>query len=404
MLMPNVLRLRLLRAFSFVAVALLGLPDAGAQAPAAAPTAGGDSISAVVVKEAPDSLTLFGDVRFRLDADQRSGTDVPNGDQSRTRPRLRARLGVKVQTPVDGVTLGIRVATNSGLPGNSPHQTLDPNIGGSGEWNFITIDRAFLKLARYGAFVVLGKQGYPHWQQTEIFWDSDIQPEGFLGGYALKLGDMGKVEANLAYYYLANTGWRKKLFENDAFTTWQLRYSGSFGMVVPTVAVTGMHMRDAASLSNTEGSQAFRHTDFYMASAQIKSKGLPVTVTAGFDVVKSNAQPDTMSQDHTSGWVAQIRVGIDRFAVRYYYYDIREASVPFWGPAVLSQDNFPNSRGGGLTGFAGHRIQADAKIGKNVNADFRVYMQKGKDENVLGFAETPGRTINRYQLNLNAKF
>jgi hypothetical protein len=367
-------------------------------APAAATTAAPKS----------DPLTLFGDVRFRFDVDSRSGTDVDDSADSRTQPRLRARLGAEYATPVAGLSFGLRLATNPGAPGNSPHQTFDADADGE-PGNAVALDRAYLALAlgSHGR-VVVGKQAYPHWQQTEVFWDEDIQPEGFSGGYRRDLGAAGKVSADLGFFYIKNNGWTGKPFRDDTLATGQLLYEGAFGRLTPRLAVTGCAIRDVGAADNSDGTHVFGDATFVMASAQVSVRAfdvvVPLTVTAGLDFVHSTASASTMSEDHDQGWVAQLRLGEKRIAARYYYYDIQEASVPFWGPVTFSQDNFANSRGGGLTGFAGHRIQLDYAVGKGVAVDLRLYLQEGKAENVLAFSELPGRSIRRLQLNVDARF
>lgn len=398
-----------------LAIVVVALPAvAGAQsAPLATVEPAAPSETAVgtdkVASSPFDGLKIKGDVRLRLDLDRRNTPG--DGDNARTRPRLRARLGISYETPLDGVSLGIRLATNAGAPGNSPHQTFGANFGTGGreDENVFALDRAFLKYETHGAYVIAGKHGWPHWGQTEILWDIDIQPEGLLLGYSHDFGQFGSAAAQLGYYYLGNNHWRENFFKNDAFTTWQASYKLEIWKLTPTFAVTGVHIRDAAGGStNSDGNILFRHTDFIMASVQVKSKDLykdlAVDFVVGFDLVKSTAQPSMMAQDHTIGFVIQGRAKWRKFGARYYYYNIQEASVPFWGTTVLSQDNFPNSCCGGLTGFSGHRIQADVSIGKGVSADFRIYLQRGFSDNVLTFAEVPDREITRYQLNVNAKF
>ena len=204
-------------------------------------------------------LTVHGDVRFRFEADDRLDDGADQSDM-RTRPRLRARLGTKYRA-TDSISLGIRLATifpGETNPGHSPHQTLDYN-----DTNVLTVDRAYIQWeVLEGGSLVLGKQGNPNWQQTEVFWDGDIQPEGYAFKYKLDIDDNNSINANLGYFYLDNNGWRKNWFKNDAFSTWHLKYSGKLGSVSPVLAATGMHMRDAADQTNVNGSFDFNHTDF----------------------------------------------------------------------------------------------------------------------------------------------
>lgn len=372
-------------------------------APAPAPGPAGPDVQ---TEEKPDPLKLFADFRLRIDVDTRSEDGTGDDyDDSRTRPRLRARMGLSYRTPVEGVSFGLRVATNAGTPGNSPHQTFD-----AGAENTFSLDRAFIKWKRQeGVTLTAGKQGWPHWQQTEIMWDEDIQPEGFLASYSRDLGNSSSIGLNAAYFYITNNGWGNNLLLNDALATWQLRWAGQFGELAPTLAITGTHLRDHADVSNTDGMHVFGDVNFFMGSAQIKTRlsgATPIKLQAGVDVITSDAEAETIVSDdrHNLGFVGQLRVGYDRYGLRYYFYSIGDTSVPFWSGGTFTQDNFPNSRGGGLAGFTGHRIQLDAKIGDGVSADFRAYLQTGNEDNATAFAETPGRSINRYQLNINAKF
>ncbi len=384
----------------------LALPSL-AQAQQAAPAAP----AAEVVKEVrQEPLKLFADLRIRLEIDTRDQDGADDEfDDSRTRPRLRARFGLSYETPVEGVSFGMRVATNAGTPGNSPHESFALD-----QENVFELDRAFIEYQPHdGVTLVAGKQGWPHWQQTEIFWDEDIQPEGFAASYVYDLGDGGSIGVNAAYFYLVNNSWEEQLGLNDVFGTWQLRWQGKLGDLAPTVAITGGHLQDHGETSNAD-TVAVGDATFFMGSAQVKSKlGDDLELTVGVDVVTSDVDKDDFAAacvdpcenwDETLGFVGQLRVGYDKWGARYYYYSIGEASVPFYAPlGSLTQDNFP-SNSASLTGFTGHRIQFDRNIGDGVSADLRIYIQSGNDNNVLSFAEPATRSTNRYQLNINAKF
>ncbi len=125
----------------------------------------------VTQAHAGDALKIGGDVRFRYEMDQRTTPKDGEDDEVklRERARLRARIGATYKTPVDGVSLGIRLSTNPGTPGNSPHQTMGMNIDSAGKdaANVMMLDRAYIKWSLgHGATLVLGKQAYPHWKQA----------------------------------------------------------------------------------------------------------------------------------------------------------------------------------------------------------------------------------------------
>ncbi|MDP6624875.1 MAG: putative porin [Nitrospinota bacterium] len=379
---------KILAGIIVLAVALTGLP-----------------VTSFAGVQVGDNLKLFGDFRMRFEFDDRGGS-FTGDDDSRERPRLRLRFGGKYQSSIDNVAFGFRLATGTNSI-NSPHDTFQTAVT-TDNTNF-GLDRAFatVKFLESG-IIIVGKQGYPLWQQTEVMWDEDIQPEGFAAAYTASLGGAGSLTAAAAYYYLVNNSWESGLFDNDTFTAWQVAHKGTFNGIKTVIAATGLHGSDGADAgvftpTGSTNTEASPDPAFYMVSGQVNFKFDQLKIRVGGDYHFSDW--NETGDDHDTGYVVHGRVNMDKWGVRYYYYDIEEASVPFYGNATLSQDNFPNSRGGGLTGFEGHRIQLDYKLAKDVSSDFRIYLQEGKSDNRFSsLAESADREINRYQLNINVKF
>ena len=46
-----------------------------------------------------------------------------------------------------------------------------------------------------------GRNNYPIWQQTELFWDEDVTPTGLAGTYSAPLG-IGKLNTTMGAFYL----------------------------------------------------------------------------------------------------------------------------------------------------------------------------------------------------------
>lgn len=371
--------------------------------------AGYPAVSFADVEVVEDKLKLFGDIRFRYNIDLIGSTDILGTEDSREQPQIRARIGAKYQTVLEPLSFGFRLATG-GSTLNSPYNSLETSVGsGAGQVDFIGLDQAYakLKFLENGVFIV-GKQGYPFWQQTEQFWDEDIQPEGFTVSYTQLLGSLGNITGSTAYYYIVNNGWRSEFFDNDTLTAWQLVYHGNFERFKPTIAVTGARIADSNNDQDTipAGSLSTEYYPrFYMFSAQLETKKGEATpgFLFGFDYHFSSWK-EPMGDDHNSGFVVQTRIKYEKFGLRFYYYIIEEASVPFHGDTIFAQDNFLNSRGGGLAGFEGHRLQLDYVFSKNIDADFRIFLSKGQKDNIFAFSEEPEKDINRYQLNFNVKF
>ncbi|HJP17634.1 MAG: hypothetical protein CMD96_06130 [Gammaproteobacteria bacterium] len=364
--------------------------------------------------EVGDNLKLFGDVRIRLEYDKRSpGTDTDgdgvSSEDSRERPRIRARFGANYQTAIDALSFGIRFTTGSSL--NSPHTNFDtalgsvatPTINPNGK--ILNLDRAFvvLKFLESGALIV-GKQAYPLWQQTEQFWDTDISPEGYAAAYTASLGDAGSVTIAGAYYYLLNNGWQDSMFDNDAAAAWQVAWKGNVQDLGVVLAGTGLHTIDGDDSNATPTTQGLTSSEvaFYMISGQVKGKFNDVKWLVGGDYHLSDADIAGTSDDNDNGYVIQGRVNVDQWGVRYYYYDVEENAAPAYAGIPLSQDNFPSGSAVGPVGFDGHRIQLDYRFAKGVSTDFRIYLHESDGaDNAWGDGVT---SRDRYQLNFNVKF
>tara|TARA_B100000315_G_scaffold92373_1_gene85102 strand:+ start:171 stop:1301 length:1131 start_codon:yes stop_codon:yes gene_type:complete len=374
---------KILAGIIVLAVALTGLP-----------------VTSFAGVQVGDNLKLFGDFRMRFEFDERNG----GGNDTRERPRIRLRYGAKYQTAVENLSFGFRLATGTNL--NSPHSNL-ATASRTNHGDAFDLDRAFAKLKFLeSGVIVVGKQGYPLWQQTEQFWDEDIQPEGYAVAYTASLGGAGSLTAAVAYYYLVNNGWQQDLFDNDTATAWQVAHKGNFGDIKSTLAATGLHTSDgddSGDWAGAGGGGTSNDPAFYMISGQIKGAFNGFKWRLGGDYHFSDADVVGQSDDHDEGYVIQGRVNMDKWGFRYYYYDVEEFAVPSYAGAILSQDNFPNSSNSAPVGFEGHRIQLDYKVAKGVSTDFRVYLQEGKSDN-YGYGETANAERDRYQLNINMKF
>jgi hypothetical protein len=357
-------------------------------------------VTSYAAVEVGDNLKLFGDVRIRLEFDDRDPASGADKD-SRERPRYRLRFGAKYQTAYAPLSMGFRLATGGNL--NSPHTNL-ATASRTNHGDALDVNRAFLKL-KFGesGTLLAGKFGLPLWQQTEQFWDEDIQPEGFAAAYTASLADAGSLTAAVGYVYLASNGWESDLFENDTATVWQVAHKGKVNGMGTVLAATGLHTSDGDDSGDWSGVSVDNDVAFYMFSGQINTKVDDVKLRLGADYHLSDADYTGQTDDHDEGYVVHGRASQGNIGVRYYYYDIEELSVPSYAGSLLTQDNFPNSNGTAPVGFEGHRIQLDYKIAKGVSADFRVYLEEGKSDN-YGYGETANADRNRYQLNINAKF
>ncbi|MDH3973716.1 MAG: putative porin [Deltaproteobacteria bacterium] len=350
---------------------------------------GFSSLPAYAGVEVGDNLSLFGDVRYRYEQDDRDHTTK----EERDRHRIRARIGAKY-TVDENWGLKIRLATKAGSA-NSPHQTL-----GDGGSDSFGLDQAYIsyKVADFNA--IFGKAAAKYWATTEVVFDGDLQHEGIQLGY--KAGPVG---FHAGYFIATEAGWTPDNPNDDEiYTTAQVVYGQGFGGLKLKAAL------GAVSIANEgDALQAESHST---ASAQLKGGIWRVAV----DYIQSDAD------EEETAIVAQARIkATDWLGFRIYSYSVGAFAAPYDGMA--SQDNFPNPGGSGVSNFDGIRVQADFKLASKVSLDIRYYDMEPKEkvtDNADGTYTIAGLTTKgatyveedailtddrtRIQVNLNVKF
>jgi len=366
------------------------------------------------------SLKLFGDARLRYEFDKRNQSKTLNdsgADEHRDRFRLRARLGA-LYAPNDTWSMGIRLRTDSDVL-NSPHQTTG-FFGSTGRNQNFGLDRVFIKVALPvvgGKFSVWGgKNGLNFWQQNEVWWDEDIQPEGFAGTFktsALPIG--GTLTLNGSGFILSEGNFNSStsvsgkhdgsitfvqgVYQTKVFGA-KLTVAGNFAKIFKV-----SDLSNAIGLSAGKGLQSSRYTG---VSMQIKGTDwMGSNWRIGGDFIDSNAKTQDTAYVIQGRYKPSFLYGI---GFRVYYYHVEGFSVP--GDGIFTQDNFANPGNFGVSNFRGERYQIDYKFNKHVSIDFRAYIAR-RLRITTGALESGGTVTDalmnrhkhdRYQVNLNMKF
>ncbi len=136
---------------------------------------GNDNSGAFIDFGAVDAGAPF-DVNFVDTANER----YLNVDQNRTRPRLRARLGLDADVG-SGFTVGLRLASGDGSTPVSTNQTLGGAPGDFSKYQF-WLDRAFIRYAPIDGesgrlAIVLGRFENPFFT-TELLWSDNVNFDG----------------------------------------------------------------------------------------------------------------------------------------------------------------------------------------------------------------------------------
>lgn len=132
-----------------------------------------------------ENFKFSGDLRLRYE-----GQFYDWNKQNRNRARYRARFGFSKKLWDDQFEIGVRLASGESNDPTSANQSFTDNYS----QKYIFLDRAYAKFtpnAIQGLTLTGGKMPNP-WIQNDIFFDTDINPEGFFAHY--KAPSMGTVE------------------------------------------------------------------------------------------------------------------------------------------------------------------------------------------------------------------
>lgn len=129
-----------------------------------------------------DTLTLKGDMRYRIESIQE------DGKEDRLRNRIRARVGAEAN-PGEDLTIGVQLSTSENNDPISGNQTL----GSGASRKDIFIDLAYMDWhpkAVGGLHLVGGKMENPFLRVSDLVWDSDLNPEGLAVKHTVGIGDV----------------------------------------------------------------------------------------------------------------------------------------------------------------------------------------------------------------------
>ncbi len=344
--------------------------------------------SAGVKVDDDGKVSLFGDVRFRVEHDDQ--TRASGEERSRTRYRLRARMGVKYKAN-DQWSGAIRLST--GNNGNSPYMTFNSGTEGEGNSDF-SLNRAHIDYSPVkGLTLTGGRMGLKFWQQNEQWWDTDRSPDGIAVVY-----NTGGLTLNGSYIVLddgVGGSWGKDI----TAVLYQAVYTGKAGGLKYTAAIGGATLSNAELFPDKSGGAVGLQSDSHtIVSLQAKGNQW----LAGADLIQGDADVED------TAIVLQGRFKVtDKVQLRLYYYEVEAFST--LGDGMYSQDNWPNPGDNGVSNFEGVRYQVDYKIAKNTSLDLRYY----DGERIVDTATLPGtasdallndKDRNRLQLNLTVKF
>lgn len=153
-----------------------------------------------------EDLKFFGDFRLRYQMDcrdwPRTGAPYDDDAPARHRARFRLRFGFKKYFQDKQWEVGFRLASGSSSNPTSTNQT----FGDAWVERPVWIDLAYVKYTPdfvKGLEVTAGKMKNPLMHKwNKVFWDSDVNPEGFWAEYTLECWDNFVPYAGAGYFIL----------------------------------------------------------------------------------------------------------------------------------------------------------------------------------------------------------
>jgi hypothetical protein len=332
--------------------------------------------AAEVAVGADGRLKLFGDFRFRAEADRDS--TQPDGLERPDRDRLRVRLRLGFSFAFDEhFRFGGRLRSGNPQDQQSPHQTL----GDEFEPKSINIDRAFLQAEGKPGWVWAGKNAFPFWTQNELFWDDDVAPEGLAAGSQVALGKGPlRLRPTIGYFLLEPAASSNRLGDKSELAAVQVALDAGLAAADLTLAAGFYAFRENPAVPDT----ALADLDYSLwvlgARAVLKKPRRPWTVGVDFMRNAEDYPATVWNADQRTGYVLSASWGSlksrNDWLLGYYYAHVEKYAVV----ARLAQDDW--HRWGSTTdtrssNFKGHELRAAYAVRPSWNVMLRVFLVDG---------------------------
>jgi len=350
-------------------------------------------------QKSSQELKLYGDVRIRTEQDWNSLKTNGFKRPDRLRMRYRYRFGFTYKWNKN-IEFGGRVRSGNPQNQQSPHVS----FGNEFEPSAVSIDKVYIKYEKNNFWFWGGKNSFPFWKQNELFWDSDVNPEGIALGGNFKLNDSGLKLASASGFFIPSNS--AQISSNQArIFAFQLNLINKTKGMHYTVSSGIFIFKDLPNAPDNTGTYLMNY-NIWDTGLKIILQKLPISF--GFDYLnnlknyKSNANINPVFVDETKGYVANITYGNSKkkgdIQIGYYYSSIGKYAVVDY----FAQDDWVrwgNTNFTRSSNFKGSEIRFKYTIGKNFNAVLRGYFVKG--------IKTTGTSLesgNRLRLDFNIKF
>ncbi len=339
-------------------------------------------------------LKFSTDVRFRAEMDRNSKKNDGSMRADRDRLRYRARFGVSYNL-TKNYEFGIRISSGNPKNQQSPHTTL----GNGFDSHQFSIDKAYIKIkSDKGLWVWAGKNSIPFWEQNELLWDADVNPEGISASGSFNISNAAKLTSVIGYYIIANDSeFSQKFGDHSTMALAQFKYTTSFDTNKFTLS-SGMvvaHIQEALDYNIWETSVQYKlnnagitlGVDYFSNLADLEGK----TDLEGNRI-------DSNFEDQKDGYAFSVKYGKNKFGASITYASIEKYAIV----DMFAQDDWVRWGNSDMTrssNFKGFELNFKYKITKNFNSTLRFW-------NVEGIKKTGTdlETGTRIRLDFNIKF
>ncbi|PIQ37541.1 MAG: hypothetical protein COW59_06650 [Lysobacterales bacterium CG17_big_fil_post_rev_8_21_14_2_50_64_11] len=338
--------------------------------------AAADSTAVAAVTDKVDAMAWAGKIKLTGDMRNRYERIANDGQQDRSRARLRYRLGI-IANPAEQIEVGAGLASGSADP-RSSNQTFSDAFSSKNISLHYAYTQVSAPLAAGNLKAIAGKfrVGDYLWMTNDVLWDSDVTPEGLSLDYAINSG-LGTTFVNAGVWVLGEFGTTsndpyirygqigQKVGADNLFATVAATYY-NFSNIRPGVSggLRGGNIGTFSAGSNTD----YRF-DAVAFDAELGSKHLFGGDWAGsvFGNVINNT--DTNSRQD-KGYSLGAKLGKGALGFKYIYANLDANGFP---------DIFPDSdRFGGATDMRSHELEVQYKIHKNVTVGLDYYHNERK--------------------------
>ncbi|TDR23540.1 putative porin [Marinicella litoralis] len=329
-----------------------------------------------------DRITFSGDIRDRFEYIDERGKAV------RTRNRVRFRLGATA-TVNDDLSVGFRLATGSEDP-TSTNQTLD----GAFSTKDIRLDLAYFNYKLNSDLTLTGgKMKNPFYvpAKTPVFWDGDLNPEGFALSY-----DKNGWNGSLAGFDVEERSAADDTLLFGGQLTKSLKLEG--GSITAGMGYYDYQdlqgstpLFDGKARGNTVDASGKIANDFNILEGLVEYKTKvathPLTLFASY---YQNTEADDLDTGYALGFGLGKVSDTGSWSLGYSYMDI-EADAVY---ALFNDSDFA----GGETDSKGHILKAGYGLRKNMALGM-TYISSEQDQ-----SKASQNDYDRLQLDLAIKF